>query len=54
VSPQTAHTTNRVPIVVTDHEAQLREDGELADLAPTALTYLALKQPEKLTGRSLT
>jgi 2,3-bisphosphoglycerate-independent phosphoglycerate mutase len=53
VSPQTAHTTNRVPIVVTDHEAQLREDGELADLAPTALTYLALKQPEKLTGRSL-
>jgi 2,3-bisphosphoglycerate-independent phosphoglycerate mutase len=54
VSPRTAHTTNRVPIVVTDHEAQLREDGELADLAPTALTYLALKQPEKLTGRSLT
>jgi 2,3-bisphosphoglycerate-independent phosphoglycerate mutase len=54
VSPQTAHTTNRVPIVVTDHEAQLREDGELADLAPTALTYLALKQPAKLTGRSLT
>ncbi|MFL6066883.1 MAG: 2,3-bisphosphoglycerate-independent phosphoglycerate mutase, partial [Gaiellaceae bacterium] len=54
VSPQTAHTTNPVPIVITDREARLRKDGELADLAPTALTYLALKQPQKLTGRSLT
>jgi 2,3-bisphosphoglycerate-independent phosphoglycerate mutase len=53
VSPQTAHTTNPVPIVVTDRDAQLRKDGELADLAPTALAYLGLEQPRKLTGRRL-
>ena len=41
-SPHTAHTTNPVPLIVTDHEARLREGGELADLAPTVLAYLGL------------
>jgi 2,3-bisphosphoglycerate-independent phosphoglycerate mutase len=53
VSPQTAHTTNPVPLIVTDPNAQVREGGELADLAPTALAFLGLEQPKKLTGRSL-
>jgi 2,3-bisphosphoglycerate-independent phosphoglycerate mutase len=53
VSPQTAHTTNPVPLVVTDTSARLRAGGELADLAPTALALLGLEQPEKLTGKSL-
>jgi 2,3-bisphosphoglycerate-independent phosphoglycerate mutase len=52
-SPQTAHTTNPVPFLVTDAEATVGTGGELADLAPTALAYLALEQPLKMTGRSL-
>ena len=53
VSPHTAHTTNPVPFVVTDTSATVREGGELADLAPTALALLGIEQPKKLTGNSL-
>jgi 2,3-bisphosphoglycerate-independent phosphoglycerate mutase len=53
VGPHTAHTTNPVPFVVTDTSAIVREGGELADLAPTALTQLGIEQPKKLTGESL-
>jgi 2,3-bisphosphoglycerate-independent phosphoglycerate mutase len=53
VSPQTAHTTNPVPLVVTDPSATLRANGELADLAPTALAFLGRDQPKKITGKSL-
>ena len=37
VSPHTAHTTNPVPLIVTAPGETLRDGGELADLAPTAL-----------------
>ena len=40
VSPHTAHTTNRVPLIVTEERLELREEGELSDLAPTILTLL--------------
>jgi 2,3-bisphosphoglycerate-independent phosphoglycerate mutase len=53
VSPHTAHTTNPVPFVVTDTSATVREGGELADLAPTALALLGIERPKKLTGQSL-
>jgi 2,3-bisphosphoglycerate-independent phosphoglycerate mutase len=53
VSPHTAHTTNPVPFVVTDTSATVREGGELADLAPTALALLGIAQPKNLTGQSL-
>ena len=53
VSPHTAHTTNPVPFVVTDHDADVREGGELADLAPTVLAFLGLEKPRNLTGTSL-
>ncbi len=53
VSPHTAHTSNPVPFIVTDTAAHLREAGELADLAPTALAYLGVEQPARMTGRSL-
>src|SRR5246127_1457390 len=36
-SPHTAHTSNPVPLVVTDPSATLRGDGELKDLAPSVL-----------------
>ncbi len=40
VSPHTAHTTNRVPLIVTDDRLELRAEGELSDLAPTILGML--------------
>jgi 2,3-bisphosphoglycerate-independent phosphoglycerate mutase len=53
VSPHTAHTTNPVPLVLTETGAALRENGELSDLAPTVLALLGLEQPEAMGGRSL-
>src|SRR5437764_8978026 len=53
VSPHTAHTTNLVPLVVTASGLELRDGGELADLAPTALDLLGLEKPSVITGRSL-
>ena len=41
-SPHTAHTTNPVPLVLTT-SGELREGGELADLAPTVLSLLGVK-----------
>jgi 2,3-bisphosphoglycerate-independent phosphoglycerate mutase len=53
VSPHTAHTTNPVPLIVTAAEATLREGGELADLAPTALHFLGIEPPLEMTGEDL-
>jgi 2,3-bisphosphoglycerate-independent phosphoglycerate mutase len=53
VSPHTAHTTNPVPLVVTSAGVELRESGELSDLAPTILRLLGLEPPEAMTGASL-
>ncbi len=52
-SPHTAHTTNPVPLVVTHAGIELREGGELADLAPTVLGMLGLEIPGDMTGRPL-
>ena len=52
-SPHTAHTSNPVPLIVTDSGAQLREDGELSDLAPTIIAYLDLTKPLQMTGKNL-
>ena len=52
-SPHTAHTSNPVPLIVTDPEARLRDDGELSDLAPTVLAYLGLRKPLQMSGRNL-
>jgi 2,3-bisphosphoglycerate-independent phosphoglycerate mutase len=53
VSPFTAHTTNPVPLILTDADERLREGGELKDLAPTALQLLGLDKPDEMTGNSL-
>ncbi|HWQ02766.1 MAG TPA: alkaline phosphatase family protein, partial [Gaiellaceae bacterium] len=52
-SPQTAHTTNPVPLVVTMSDIRLRDGGELSDLAPTCLDLLGIPQPAEMTGNSL-
>jgi 2,3-bisphosphoglycerate-independent phosphoglycerate mutase len=53
VSPHTAHTTNPVPLIVTDRGVSLAEDGELADLVPTVLKLLGLTKSSQMTGREL-
>jgi 2,3-bisphosphoglycerate-independent phosphoglycerate mutase len=53
VSPHTAHTTNLVPLIVTEKALKLREDGELSDLAPTVLSLLGFAQPLQMSGRKL-
>ncbi|MFL5982789.1 MAG: 2,3-bisphosphoglycerate-independent phosphoglycerate mutase [Gaiellaceae bacterium] len=53
-SPHTAHTTNPVPLVITEPEVALRDTGELSDLVPTVLALLGFKQPLQMTGKSLT
>jgi len=54
--PHTAHTTNPVPftLITSDRKSYcLREDGILADMAPTALELMHIPQPEAMTGRTL-
>ncbi|HEX2392898.1 MAG TPA: 2,3-bisphosphoglycerate-independent phosphoglycerate mutase [Solirubrobacterales bacterium] len=52
-SPNTAHSLNPVPLVVTREGLGLREGGILADVAPTALDLLGIPQPDAMTGSSL-
>jgi 2,3-bisphosphoglycerate-independent phosphoglycerate mutase len=53
-SPHTAHTTNLVPLIVTDPQVTLKGTGELSDLAPTVLGFLGFKQPLQMTQKGLT
>jgi len=53
-SPHTAHTSNPVPLIVTDHEATLGDNGELSDLAVSVLGFLGFKVPLQMTGKPLT
>jgi 2,3-bisphosphoglycerate-independent phosphoglycerate mutase len=52
-SPNTAHSLNPVPLVLTAEGPALRSGGILADVAPTTLELLGIAQPEAMTGRSL-
>jgi 2,3-bisphosphoglycerate-independent phosphoglycerate mutase len=52
-NPQTAHTSNPVPLVVTDADVSLREDGGLKDLVPTTISLLGLAKPLQMTGHNL-
>ncbi len=51
--PFTAHTTNPVPLILTKSEYQLKDGGKLADIAPTILALIGIKQPSEMTGESL-
>jgi 2,3-bisphosphoglycerate-independent phosphoglycerate mutase len=44
---------NPVPLIVTAEGLTLREQGFLADVAPTALELLGISQPAAMTGESL-
>jgi 2,3-bisphosphoglycerate-independent phosphoglycerate mutase len=59
-SPNTAHSLNPVPLIVTSRGAEMRggfvdggRGGVLADVAPTVLRMLGIEQPAGMTGQSL-
>ena len=52
-APNTAHSLNQVPVIVTVDGVTLEHGGVLADVAPTVLALLGIDQPEAMTGRSL-
>ncbi len=53
--PYTAHTTNPVPFILVnaDPKYTLRENGVLADIVPTLIELMGMKQPKEMTGKSL-
>ncbi len=52
--PHTAHTLNQVPaILVYGPQGVTLKDGRLADVAPTLLALMGIKQPAEMTGNSL-
>jgi 2,3-bisphosphoglycerate-independent phosphoglycerate mutase len=52
-SPNTAHSLNPVPLIVTADVPALRDGGILADVTPTVLDLLGEEQPPEMTGESL-
>jgi 2,3-bisphosphoglycerate-independent phosphoglycerate mutase len=52
-SPNTAHSTNPVPVVVVAPGISVIRDGVLADVAPTVLDLMNVKKPAEMTGSSL-
>ena len=51
--PHTSHTTNPVPVLLFGTEATALHDGRLADIAPTLLLLMGLRQPKEMTGKPL-
>ena len=52
-TPNTAHTTNPVPIILVDKELKTIHDGVLGDIAPTILDLMGIEKPTVMTRNSL-
>ena len=52
-NPHTAHTTNLVPLILTDNTKKLRITGILSDVTPTLLELLDIEKPADMTSQSL-
>ena len=52
-SPNTAHTTNPVPIILVDKDLKTIHDGVLGDIAPTILELMGIEKPNVMTCKSL-
>nr|WP_299488200.1 2,3-bisphosphoglycerate-independent phosphoglycerate mutase [uncultured Allomuricauda sp.] len=52
-SPNTAHTTNPVPLILVDGDIKEIKDGVLGDIAPTILHMLGIPKPELMTQKTL-
>jgi 2,3-bisphosphoglycerate-independent phosphoglycerate mutase len=53
--PHTAHTTNPVPLILFDpsFKGTMKDNGTLADVAPTLIAMLELQQPPEMSGHDL-
>ncbi|NND62398.1 MAG: 2,3-bisphosphoglycerate-independent phosphoglycerate mutase, partial [Flavobacteriaceae bacterium] len=52
-SPNTAHTTNPVPLILVDKDIKFIKNGVLGDIAPTILKILNIEKPAAMTQESL-
>ena len=52
-SPNTAHTTNPVPLIIVDEDVKHVKNGILGDIAPTVLRLMDIAKPEVMTQQSL-
>ena len=52
-SPNTAHTTNLVPVFLVDRDAKSINKGALCNIAPTVLDLMGITQPAAMTAKSL-
>lgn len=52
-SPNTAHTTNPVPIILVDKDLKNIQNGVLGDIAPTILELMGINKPDVMTCHSL-
>ena len=52
-TPNTAHTTNPVPIILIDNELKNINNGVLGDIAPTILDIMNIEKPQAMTCKSL-
>lgn len=52
-SPNTAHTTNPVPIIVVDNEIKEVKSGVLGNIAPTILHLMGIEKPVEMDLESL-
>ncbi|MEO6149701.1 MAG: 2,3-bisphosphoglycerate-independent phosphoglycerate mutase [Mucilaginibacter sp.] len=52
-SPNTAHTTNLVPVIIIDNDVKEVHDGKLGDVAPTVLKIMGVAIPAEMTGNVL-
>ena len=52
-TPNTAHTTNPVPIILVDNDLENIKNGILGDIAPTILKLMGIKKPKEMTQESL-
>lgn len=52
-SPNTAHTTNPVPLILIGKDFKQIRDGVLGDVAPTILELMDVEKPDVMTGKSL-
>ena len=48
-SPNTAHTTNPVPLILMDKDVKSIEKGKLGNIAPTVLKLMGISQPDLMT-----
>jgi 2,3-bisphosphoglycerate-independent phosphoglycerate mutase len=52
-SPNTAHTTNPVPLILVDNDRKPIHSGILANIAPTILDIMGIEKPEEMSEKSL-